>query len=541
MSDVSDTSALVNASAPRCGACGEPVTRGARYCQNCGMPTAAPAEECTDGARHLIESPSQSGRAVGWTPTPLALAFLVIAATAAVALARVQWRLPWLAVAAFLIALVGLVLWTPTVADRKSRAEFGTALATGAVISGMFFLLTLRDEANQRAIGNRDQQEQARIASAQALDLQLRLQGNLSGIDLSNQPLSQFDLSYKNLGNADLYHVSLLGGRLLDTKFAGASLNRADLRSAFMRGDLLDGASLDGADLRKTYLNEADLRNAFLGMYLLRWRTNYVETFTRLQGAQLIDADMRGACVAHANLTGASLGGANLEGADLDYAHLQGASFMHDGVSAYLAGASFYGAHLDHLPSDTTGASFYGAVIGSRATAHRVSTGAHQAQAGMSRVRPIPRGALKARVVDIYDGQTFELTHLRWVRLIGVHAPGLNDRALDPNARHQFGHLAVSFVRTHMPLNSYVWYMLGNKRHEDKPGDTGRALVYIWLPNGQFLNTLLLENGLALQETDQGEANPYEGLFASAQQEARDAGRGMWGLCPSYTGNGLAP
>ena len=58
------------------------------------------------------------------------------------------------------------------------------------------------------------------------------------------------------------------------------------------------------------------------------------------------------------------------------------------------------------------------------------------------------------------------------------------------------------------------------------PGDYGRLLAYVYLPDGRLLNRMLLEQGLAAvyrkftfrMKTD----------FLTAEQQARQAGIGLW-------------
>ena len=44
-------------------------------------------------------------------------------------------------------------MWLPVISDGGSRAEFGTALATGAFIAGVIFQLTLNDENDAAKMG----------------------------------------------------------------------------------------------------------------------------------------------------------------------------------------------------------------------------------------------------------------------------------------------------------------------------------------------------------------------------------------------------
>lgn len=55
----------------------------------------------------------------------------------------------------------------------------------------------------------------------------------------------------------------------------------------------------------------------------------------------------------------------------------------------------------------------------------------------------------------------------------------------------------------------------------------GRELVYLYLPDGQMIQEILLKNGLAVTMTIQPNSK-YANYFAAIQAEAREAGAGFW-------------
>ena len=55
----------------------------------------------------------------------------------------------------------------------------------------------------------------------------------------------------------------------------------------------------------------------------------------------------------------------------------------------------------------------------------------------------------------------------------------------------------------------------------------GRALVYVWLRDGRFLNGLLVERGFATPLTIPPNVD-YAKLFVAAARRARRAERGLW-------------
>ena len=75
-----------------------------------------------------------------------------------------------------------------------------------------------------------------------------------------------------------------------------------------------------------------------------------------------------------------------------------------------------------------------------------------------------------------------------------------------------------------MPLGSEVSYRLG----VDERDSYGRALAYVWLPDGRFLNRLLVVRGYAQPLTVPPNVE-YEDVFVQAARAAREGGRGLWG------------
>ncbi len=55
----------------------------------------------------------------------------------------------------------------------------------------------------------------------------------------------------------------------------------------------------------------------------------------------------------------------------------------------------------------------------------------------------------------------------------------------------------------------------------------GRTLAYVYLEDGTFVNAWLVENGYAMVMTVPPNVK-YQELFLKLQQEAREAGRGLW-------------
>jgi micrococcal nuclease len=128
-----------------------------------------------------------------------------------------------------------------------------------------------------------------------------------------------------------------------------------------------------------------------------------------------------------------------------------------------------------------------------------------------------------ARVTKHTDGDTLWLSRIGKVRLIGIDTPEVYGTA------ECYGREASAFVERTAPLGSEVSYRLG----VDPRDRYGRALAYVWLRNGRFLNRLLVARGYAQPLTVPPNVE-YEDLFVTVARRAREAGRGLWSAdCPA--------
>lgn len=128
----------------------------------------------------------------------------------------------------------------------------------------------------------------------------------------------------------------------------------------------------------------------------------------------------------------------------------------------------------------------------------------------------------RCTVTKISDGDTFYVDCLpQRIRLIGVDTP-------ESTNKHQcYGNEASS--KTHELLGQSV-YLESDPVSGD--ADTyGRYLRYVYLADGTNYNMLLIEDGLGMNYVFGGQQTKYGSLFKSAENEARSAGRGLWGAC----------
>jgi len=134
----------------------------------------------------------------------------------------------------------------------------------------------------------------------------------------------------------------------------------------------------------------------------------------------------------------------------------------------------------------------------------------------------VPRGAVAATVTRVTDGDTINLAGLGSVRLIGVDTPEVYGGV------ECYGREASEFVKDLLPAGARVYYELGVEERDRYD----RALAYVWLDDGRFLNRLLVARGFAQPLTIPPNVEFAE-LFVRTARRARSAARGLWspGAC----------
>jgi len=125
-------------------------------------------------------------------------------------------------------------------------------------------------------------------------------------------------------------------------------------------------------------------------------------------------------------------------------------------------------------------------------------------------------------VTRVVDGDTAILSGVGRSRFIGVDTPEVFA------GRECYGPEASRFVKRIL-TGRRVRYAIGTE-----PRDRyGRALVYIWLRDGRFLNELLVARGYARPLAIAPNVR-YAARFEQHAREARRARRGLWSrsACP---------
>ena len=133
-------------------------------------------------------------------------------------------------------------------------------------------------------------------------------------------------------------------------------------------------------------------------------------------------------------------------------------------------------------------------------------------------------------VLDVIDGDTVRVARGGdpvTVRLIGVDAPETVPQDLPVQC---FGPQASDYTTR---LLNERQVKLEYDQAAGRLDRFGRELAYLWLPDGQLVNLLLIDTGHA-READYGHPYRHAEALRSAQDNARAAGRGLWDpqACP---------
>jgi len=141
-----------------------------------------------------------------------------------------------------------------------------------------------------------------------------------------------------------------------------------------------------------------------------------------------------------------------------------------------------------------------------------------------------PADAGTYRVVRVVDGDTILIPPHEFVRLIGVNSP---ESVRPEHPVEPWGPEASDFTRKFVAGGSVQ--LTFDRERKDR---FGRMLAYVWV-DGKLLNEELLRAGLARWERNFHYASEMKSRFRAAEQEAKQAQRGIWSREPSPSGANL--
>lgn len=148
--------------------------------------------------------------------------------------------------------------------------------------------------------------------------------------------------------------------------------------------------------------------------------------------------------------------------------------------------------------------------------------------------RPVRRQpALVDRVVDadtlwvqvVEPGGPLPAFVSHKVRLLEIDAP---ETARAGRPASCFGPEATAFAERTLPVGTRVLLEADAQAADVQ----GRALRYVYLPDGRMLNELAVQQGYAKASLHLPNDRYIDRMYA-AEHEARRDGRGLWGACPS--------
>ena len=133
-------------------------------------------------------------------------------------------------------------------------------------------------------------------------------------------------------------------------------------------------------------------------------------------------------------------------------------------------------------------------------------------------------GKIPAHISSVVDGDTVKLDFegkVQSIRMIGVDTPEVKD----PRKPVQcYGAEASAFTKKIL-LGQDV--LISFDPTQDTRDKYDRLLLYIWLPDGTLFNQLLIQEGYAFEYTYRIPYQ-YQDSFKTAQNDARNAARGLW-------------
>ena len=135
-------------------------------------------------------------------------------------------------------------------------------------------------------------------------------------------------------------------------------------------------------------------------------------------------------------------------------------------------------------------------------------------------------------VKRVVDGDTLLLENKRYVRLLGIDTPEMHESAKLYRDARRSGQ-SVEIIRK-MGRQAYeiTKQLAEGKRvrlefDKEKYDKYNRILAYVYLPDGSFLNALIVEEGYATVMTYPPNVT-YADLFTRLYRQARENKRGLW-------------
>ncbi len=127
----------------------------------------------------------------------------------------------------------------------------------------------------------------------------------------------------------------------------------------------------------------------------------------------------------------------------------------------------------------------------------------------------------RVRVTWVVDGDTFAIGRNQFVRLKGIDTPEI---------AHERGEHTQYFAKRAKKRLIHLIYKKDViiKRYGLKKDRYGRYLAYVYLPDGRFVNLIMIKEGYAFYYPHKDLERDMAALFLRAQRLAMDQRRGFW-------------
>lgn len=126
------------------------------------------------------------------------------------------------------------------------------------------------------------------------------------------------------------------------------------------------------------------------------------------------------------------------------------------------------------------------------------------------------------KVRYVIDGDTFILQNNQRVRMVGINAPEISHRRYGKKKGDPFGQEAKSYLKKMIEKKDVKLTKGGN----DEFDRYGRRLAYVYLPDGTFVNKVMVREGYA--EAYRSFPFEYKKEFIRLESQAKAAHKGMW-------------
>lgn len=128
----------------------------------------------------------------------------------------------------------------------------------------------------------------------------------------------------------------------------------------------------------------------------------------------------------------------------------------------------------------------------------------------------------------VIDGDTISVKN--GDRSVLVRFLGINTPEKENKYRHQECFGPEASKETEKLLNNKKVYLLPDPNAPDK-GKYGRLLRYVFLPDGTFINALLIKKGYAFAYIYDDENLEFNRYFEELEKGAKSQNLGLWGKC----------